>query len=413
MSPANLNLRPDHDGRFDLPLQLASRFMALVKSGQLYSVQHVGLTQQLKNYLILLGPVLEESGHARFDAPDGDLCMNGETLPFRQNMHRAIEQLALEFAARSLAGIEFLPGLSLAEFQAFMELFLLGERWKGAELIAACHDAGIVHLQALPFRSEAVEHGTEVAVGSLPATLGVSRAAWAALFAGAQQVLSGNALDQGIELRHLKRLVQPLVDSVLAGERVTAALTDVTPGETVWAHAANVALTAVSMGAHLGLGRHDLVRIAIAALLHDTGHAWTQPQLAGDDALGVGVPHTLEGVRRIAWSTTFNTDSLDAMRTALEHHDAPAASPEAPTPPTSTPVQPAEPGQPALLSQLVAVADDYVTLVARGTKREEWQSPSSALARVLARARAEGQTALGVALVRRKLVNVWQLHGAA
>ena len=102
--------------------------MALLKSGRAYAVGHVGFTRQLEHYLELLEPVLRTERHARFDAPEGDLRMNGERLPFRQHTHRALEQLVQEFGARSVDGIEFTAGVTLAEFQSFMELFLLGER---------------------------------------------------------------------------------------------------------------------------------------------------------------------------------------------------------------------------------------------------------------------------------------------
>ncbi len=385
MTPQGSNPSPDQDPRFDGALQLTSRFVALMRSGRAYPVRHVGFTQQLENYLALLEPVFQTHGHVRFDAPDGDLCMNGERLPFRQATHRALEQLAHEFAARTLVGIEFTPGLTLSEFQSFMDLFLLGERWKGEELITACHDAGIVHLQALPFRSAAVDRGAEAAADSLPATLGASREAWAALYSGAQTLLSGDAFDHGVELRHVKRMAQPLVDSVLAGDRIIAALARVAPGESVCVHAAHTALVAVSVGGRLGLGRHDLIDIAVAALLHDVGHGWVERAAAQPGAAQPAAEHTYEGVRRIAWATTFNRSSLAAMRTALEHHAASIGP---------------QPAPPALFSQLVAMADAYVSLLSRGTARAQWMSPSSVLARVLELLRTNGQPALGVALVR-------------
>lgn len=375
MNRKSPNLRPDHDPDFDTPLQLASRFMALLKSGRSYSVEHIGFTQQLENYLTLLEPLLRERGALRFDAPDGDLCLNGERLPFRQHTERALEHLAQEFGARTVSGVEFTPGLTLPEFQTFMRYFLLGERWKGEELITACTDAGVVHVQALPLRAVAVDRGASAAVHSVPEALGAAREAWAAVFAGTQQLLTGDALDHGIELRHVKRIVHPLVESVLARDRITAALASVAPGETVWAHAAHTALTAVSVGARLGLGRPDLADIAVAALLHDVGHAWA----------GSGTSHASEGVRRIAWATTLNRNSLDAMRVSLEHHEALMAEGAASS---------------SLLSMLVAMSDAYVTLLSRGESRAEWMSPSSALARVLELVRAGGQPALGVALVR-------------
>jgi len=82
-----------------------------------------------------------------------------------------------------------------------------------------------------------VDRGAETAADALPATLGASREAWATLYAGTQTLLSGDAFDHGVELRHVKRMVQPLVDSALAGDRIVAALARVAPGESVWAHA--------------------------------------------------------------------------------------------------------------------------------------------------------------------------------
>lgn len=371
---------PRVDPRHDLPLQLASRFMALVKSGRAYAVGHIAFTQQLDNYLTLLEPVLRAQGHARFDAPDGDLCMNGERLPFRQNMHRALEQLAQEFAARSVDGVEFVSGVTLPEFQSFMELFLQGESWKGHELITACHDAGIMRVRALAQRSVAAARGVEDAADVLAIAPAVTRAAWAALFTASHELLSRDALDHGVELRHLKRIAQPLVDSVLAGEPIAAALARVAPGESAGAHAAHTTLAAACMGARLGLGRHDLMDIAVAALLHDVGHGWTEP--AGTPH---AAPHTREGVRRIAWATTLNACSLDAMRTALEHHDTGTTGP---------------PPAPALLSRLVGLADAYVTFLSRGAERAQWISPCSALARVLDLLRPAGPPALGLALLR-------------
>src|SRR5262245_52325557 len=100
-------LSPDDDPRFELPLRLASRFWALVRSGRAYAVGHVTYTTQLENYLTLLSDAFAERGAVRFHAPEGDLCLNGEQLPYRPNMHKALESLVQEFAARTLEGIEF------------------------------------------------------------------------------------------------------------------------------------------------------------------------------------------------------------------------------------------------------------------------------------------------------------------
>ena len=108
-------LHPDDDPRFEIALQLASRFWQLVKSGRAYSVGHVTYTTQLESYITLLSTALEQDGAVRFDAADGALCMNGELLPDRAHMQKALESLVQEFGARTLEGIEFTRGITLGE----------------------------------------------------------------------------------------------------------------------------------------------------------------------------------------------------------------------------------------------------------------------------------------------------------
>jgi hypothetical protein len=207
------------------------------------------------------------------------------------------------------------------------------------------------------------------------------------VLAGARAMLEGDALDQGIELRHVKRLLRPLVDAVLSGERMISLLSQVTPRGSAWSHGAHTALLAVCVGARLGLSRHDLADVAVAALLHDAGHGWGEaggPEMAEDHR--EPAPHTREGLRRVAWATTLNPTSLGVMRAALEHH-ASALDESGGLAPT-------------LRSQLVSMCDAYVTLLSRGDTLEAWLSPNSALVRVIGPLRDRWHPALPVALVR-------------
>jgi hypothetical protein len=174
---------------------------------------------------------------------------------------------------------------------------------------------------------------------------------------------------------------------VLGGERVIALLADVTARESAWSHAAHTALLALCVGARLGLSRRELSDLGVAALLHDAGHGWGEaggPEMVEEHR--EPAPHTREGLRRVAWSTTLNPTSLGAMRAALEHH-LPALGENDGLPPS-------------LMSQLVSICDVYVTLLSRGDTPEAWLSPNSALARVIGPLRDRWHPALPPALVR-------------
>jgi len=380
-------LHPDDDPRFEIALQLASRFWQLVKSGRAYSVGHVTYTTQLESYITLLSTALEKDGAVRFDASDGALCMNGELLPDRAHMQKALESLVQEFGARTLEGIEFTRGITLGELETFMSYFLPGERWKGAELVAACDDAGLVHARALPLRVAAEPLGVAL-LGESSQEAADTPPAWRALLSGARALLEGDAMDLGLELRHVKRMLRPLIDAVLAGERLVALLAEVPPRESAWSHAAHTTLLTLCVGARLGLSRHELADLAVAALLHDAGHGWGEaggPEMVEEHR--EPAPHTREGLRRVAWSTTLNRTSLGAMRAALEHH-LPTLGETGECLPFS------------LLSQIVSMCDAYTTLLSRGDKLESRLSPSSALVRVIGPFRDRWHPALPPALVR-------------
>jgi hypothetical protein len=376
VSQATVLLRPDDDPRFEPWLQLVSRFTALLRSGRAYAVDHAVYTQLLASYLDLLAGALATHGRIRLHAVEGDACVNGARLPFRPNMERSLQQFVQELDARGLAAIEFTPGIALGEFRTFMGLFLPGELWRGSDLAEACARAGLAHTRVLEHAAPGAAE--DAGAGAAPPDpLEAAREAWDGLVRGARELLRGDALDQGVELRHVRRLIQPLVTSALAGEHLAAELAQVRRGEPAALHAAHVTLAALCVARRLGFGREELAEVAVAALLHDAGHTWTGP------GRGVGADHRLEGVRRVAWATTLSPLSLASLRAALEHH--PDATGR---------------GSAAACSQAVSIADAYVTLLARDGAQQQWLSPSGALARVLGPLRSCWHPALPLALVR-------------
>src|SRR5262249_31709919 len=74
------------------------------------------------------------------------------------------------------------------------------------------------------------------------------------------------------DLRHAKRLVQPIVDSVMKHEHSIVGLTAIKEhDEYTFAHCVNVSVLSVSMGQQLGFDRQALADLGVAGLLHDLG----------------------------------------------------------------------------------------------------------------------------------------------
>ncbi len=184
-----------------------------------------------------------------------------------------------------------------------------------------------------------------------------------------------------MELRHAKRVVQPLVDGAFNDSPVVVGLGTLSHhDEYTYAHAVNVTLVAVSMGHFLELDRRALADLGVASLLHDVGkHAVAEQvkhpidQFDTHDWEAVR-RHPLEGAKLIARSTTLNSTTLRCMHVALEHHLSPGDNgyPEM-----------GERWRPSILSRLVSVADCFVSLQTHRSQRGSMVTPYMALGMML------------------------------
>jgi HD-GYP domain-containing protein (c-di-GMP phosphodiesterase class II) len=203
------------------------------------------------------------------------------------------------------------------------------------------------------------------------------------------------SLDVGMELRQAKRVVQPLVDGAFADEPVVMGLTTLGHhDEFTYMHAVNTGMVAVTIGHFLGLDRRTLSDLAVASLLHDAGKgavgdqvkhpfdAWTSEDRAAAER------HPIEGARQIARATVLSATSLRCMRVALEHHAGPNGYPAL------------DDWTPSVLSQIVAVADCYVSLLGHRSARGRAVTPYDAIGMMLGPLASRFEPAMLWALVR-------------
>lgn len=377
-------------------LQVAMRLVATLRTGRSYAIGNQSFTRQLQQLLDALKPVFAEHGQALVASLDGDVHVNGVRLPLRPASLKFLEQLAAEFQVREIAGVEFRAGLALPELEGFMRYFLPSELYKGGELAHACATQDFRHVRPLEaMAAEEPATGSGDAAASAGASL--PPPAWTRALQNAARLLGGEPGPRALELRHLKRVSQPLVDEVLADPPGTAPLADARLAPAGgWEHGVHVCVLAIAVGRQLGLERTALSELGVAALLHDAGKdavaglVRRPPASRGPAERAEAESHTLEGLRRVALSTTLNATSLLAMRAALEHHaGGPDGYPEF-----------SREWRPAAASRIVAIADAWVSLLARREEGRPAPTPGEALGLVLGPLGARFHPALRGALVR-------------
>lgn len=435
--PAREGAGPGDQHVKDAGLQVIIRFASTVRIGRIYQTDNQVFRQQLDSLLEILMPIIQESGEAVLVALQDDLYLNNMRIPVKTGNFRFHKAVLEEFRLREIAGLKLQKGLDKEEMTLFVRLFLQPDVYKGPDLLAACLAQGVDHvIPAIHASAEAPDGGFDYDVpaewadestandtwtsggggggwggggwgggdsgggpsgpgGNSPR--GAARKSYSQALLGTRSLLATTTLQDGLELRHGKRVVQPLVDGAFADEPVVVGLSSLTHhDEYTYAHAVNVCLVAVTMGKLLDMDRRALADLGVAALLHDVGKSAVGDQIEHplesftDDEKAAAERHPLEGAKLIASSTTLNQTTLRCMRVALEHHMLPDGS-GYPAPSGRWPQ--------SVMSRLVAVADCYVSLLGHRSERGQRTTPYEGLGMILGPLRKRFDPAMLWALV--------------
>jgi HD-GYP domain-containing protein (c-di-GMP phosphodiesterase class II) len=393
--------RPADQRYREVGLKLIQRLTSLIRIGKAYQVGNQVFTQQLNNFFEAVKEAHAESEECVLVSLETDLYLNGFRLPIRANNVRFHQVLLEEFRRRKIAGFKIERGIEPREMEKFFEFFMQPDVYYGTSLLEACLAAGndrmlpAIHASTEAPTSDFLEGGPdqedeEEAWGKSPDAKeeptpqipkGAVRKSYRVALMGIRSLLATTSLQDGVQLKHAKRVVQPLVDGAFADEPVLVGLTTLGHhDEYTYAHSVNVCMVAVTMAHYLGLDRRALADIGVAALLHDVGknavsHLIHRPyDEFTDDEKAAAERHPVEGAKLLARTTTLNATTVRCIRVALEHHMHPGGA-GYPAPP--------EGWTTSILSRIVAVADCYVCLQTYRSRHGANVTPSQALGMML------------------------------
>ena len=406
--------RPREDRLREAGQLIILRLLAMVRVGKAYTVGNQAFRAQLDLFLGAVLPVATEFEEMVLVALDTDFFLNGVRIPITRNSLKHHQAAVKELQLRQIAGIRAEPEVKHDELETFFSFFLQPDAYNSTGLLEAVVAAGCVHFQpviyastdarqaeamrvpghapeAFDLFSQAGKLGGEAFSGGAAAvaeaalheqpghsTRGTAPKNYNIALAGARSLLTTTVLQEGMEMRHVKRVVQPLVDGAFAGEPVVLGLSALGHhDEFTYMHAVNVCMIAVTMGRMLELDRRTLADLGVASLLHDVGknvigeritHSideWT------DEERRLAESHPVEGAKLLARSTTLNETTLRCIRVALEHHAGEGGYPAL------------RKLRPTLISRIIRCADCYATIQTHRSGRGQNVTPYEALGMML------------------------------
>ncbi len=384
----------------ELGATLLVRLSALLRTARTHDVTNQAFQRQLAECHGVIARGLEEEEEIALVTVADYFYVNGVRIRAQASLLAIYHSLMSEFERRQLGGVRILQGVTPAELERFFQLFIAAEDPVIAErLPEAVLEASIQHVVPVPAVQLDAEDVTRALDKKDPASERgrARRVFWRAVLGTKKIVL--RAMQTGRpDLRHAKRLVQPLVDSVMRHEYSIVGLTALKDhDEYTYAHCVNVSILSVNMGQVLGLSRQALADLGVAALLHDIGkiavpaEVLQKPAALTADEWGLMRRHPIEGVKMLYRMPGLSPLTLDSMRVCLEHHmnfDR-----------TGYPEVAHEWGQ-ATLSRIVAVADCFDAITAHRAYHRRPRTAFEALQYMLGPTRVQFDPAVLWALAR-------------
>jgi HD-GYP domain-containing protein (c-di-GMP phosphodiesterase class II) len=381
--------------------QLLVRLNALLRTARTHDVTNQAFQRQLKDFIEVVRRAMDEDqeDEVALVVVADYFYLNGVRIRAQTSLLGIYHALMAEFERRSLGGLRFLHGLHEAEFERFFQLFAAADETALAERLAdAVREANIHNI--VPVLSADLD--AEALVQELDQKPEnergrAKRVFWRAVLGTRRIVLRAHQTGRP-DMRQAKRLVQPVVDSIMRHEYSVVGLTALRDhDEYTYAHCVNVSVLSIGMGQALRLPRQVLADLGVAALLHDIGkiavpgEVLRKPAKLSAEEWQMVRRHPLEGVKMICRMPGLSALTLDSMRVCLEHHMNFDRS--------GYPEVEHEWGQ-ATLSRIVAVADCFDAITGHRAYHKRPRTPFEALQYMLGPSRVNFDPAALWAMVQ-------------
>lgn len=391
VSPQSRFSAEQNDAR-DSGSEFLTRVAAQLRVGRTYSSENQLFAHQLDMLMESARPMLARNGRMMFVAHGGEIFLDGIRIAMTSQGFRMAKTLIAEFHERGIAGFEVTGEPDVEEWRKFFELFLDARVAPGEAIVLAARERGIEHIQPVlhvledPSDGDDCDYGlgTSARVGSdddehhpkidasstvnigavggrvasnTAAVLGAAPKLYAAALKGLQSLLTSTTAQRGLELRHARRVVQPIIEAVTSPDPIVLGLAGmIKRDEFTYARNVNACMIATTIGHRFGFDRGVLANLSVAALLHGIGRSVT----SDPEAVGPA------GVILLARRATMGETTVKVMRVALETGSGKST-----------------PSHSSVLSQIVCIASTYSRLVSARAVLGQATTPTQVLGMIV------------------------------
>lgn len=254
--------------------QLANTFYAAVRAVKLYPVENAAVQKAVQDVVQAISEILKKEEDLELKVSGETLFLNGARLRLDLDNYASFSQLLAVFRSTGIGTMR----LGLAPLPRDVIVFLSQLQAVGAvkadpltrfEQLHEKLEAAGVRIFELAVPTESAEDAEQREKAKTQAKRTYSQS-----LAVTKDAVNSVRLGKSPNIKKIKRVVQSIVDQILADDTSLLGLTTLRDyDEYTFIHSVNVCIFAVALGRRLGLGKVQLYDLGMAALLHDIGKA--------------------------------------------------------------------------------------------------------------------------------------------
>jgi HD-GYP domain-containing protein (c-di-GMP phosphodiesterase class II) len=354
-----------------------------LRSLKMYPAENAVVQQGLEDLTRVAEDLRESEGELEFRVSGEFIFINSTRLRLDLDNYTTFSYLLSQFRASGVGVLRLLSRPAPRDWTVLLSFLLVpqgdGPANRLEQLQNRLQSTGITTFEiAPPVESEDDEkHRTEVKEAA--------KRTYAHSVAATKDVMNSVRMGQSPNLKKIKRVVQGIVDQLLADEASLVGLTTIRDyDDYTFTHSVNVCIFSVALGRRIGLSRLQLYDLGLAALFHDLGKSRVpidvinKPDALTDDEWRLIAAHPWLGVLALFQLKEQQEFPYRSMRVAYEHHMKRDVS-----------------GYPRSLrtkaigfySKVVAVADGFDAATSRRSYQTEPMNPATVLAEMRDNAR--------------------------
>jgi HD-GYP domain-containing protein (c-di-GMP phosphodiesterase class II) len=310
--------------------RFVTQFFVLLKTSQNYNEGHAATKTPLENVLAIIREIHGKNEEASLMLKRGYLHLGELRLKPDNNGFEAFRFVMSELKRYLIGGFSFAPALTAEELGRFVSVFKEVEPIPTpltfVKFLERMQQRMIVNIE-LESLGEDEEYGDEFSEVEVKDTMVRSRKIYYQTIHAVTEVMDNAKMGQTLRLRKSKRVVQNLIDQLLAAETNLIGLTTIRCHDKyTYNHSVNVCILAVAMGQRIGFSKAKLCELGMAALFHDIGKSDIPLAILNKttefsrEEWAIMQTHPLLGVKKLMKLKGLDALSARIITGAFEHH---------------------------------------------------------------------------------------------